>query len=384
MRVTDSMPTPAAKTMLRRSLQLTAGLRSIAGMGTVPLLLVPALIWGLLSGEARPQGDEEAQRTKSIRGHVAGPDGKSQPGAKVFVRNVKNETTTILITDEKGLFAIFGLEPALDYEVHAEFQQLSSRVLAISSMLKRYDNVLNFKLAERVVEEEPAAAPVPMQSVEIPGKGGLQFAGDWYPPPDSEEGRFPAVLLLHGSGETRGVWNSFIQEKLAGNMVGVLNLDLTSGEEESSGSAATPSEADADRMDALLELFEATFAWLEARETIDPYLIGVVGTGLGADLAFLASGKFENVRAAVVVSGNLANVRGVAKRAQDFQPHSILFLATQGDESSTASIAGLEQQTGYPRQTRVFEGSSSRGFEVLAEIPEASDLVVEWLDKRLR
>ena len=378
------MPTPATKAMLRRSLQLTAGLRTIVGMGPAPFLLGLALIWGLVSGEARPQGDEEAPRTKSIRGHVAGPDGKSQPGAKVFVRNVKNETTTILITDEKGLFAIFGLEPALDYEIHAEYQQLSSRVLAISSMLQRYDNVLNFKLAERVVEENPADVPVRMQSVEIPGKGGLHFTGDWYPPPDSEGLRFPAVLLLHGSGETRGVWDTFIREKLAGNMVGVLNLDLNSGEEESSGGAATPSESDPDRMDALLELFEATFAWLEARGTIDPHLIGVVGTGLGADLAFLASGKYENVRAAVVVSGNLANVRGVAERAQDFQPHSILFLATRGDESSTASIAGLEQQTGYPRLTRVFEGSSSRGIEVLAEIPEASDLVVEWLDKRLR
>jgi len=353
-------------------------------MSPALFLLGLALIWGLVSGEARPQGDEEAPRTKPIRGHVAGPDGKSQPGAKVFVRNVKNETTTILITDEKGLFAIFGLEPALDYEVHAEYQQLSSRVLAISSMLQRYDNVLNFKLAERVVEEKPADVPVRVQSVEIPGKGGLRFAGDWYPPPDSQEVRLPAVLLLHGSGETRGVWDTFIREKLAGNMVGVLNLDLNSGEEESSGGAATPSESDPDRMDALLELFEATFAWLEAQGTIDPYLIGVVGTGLGADLAFLASGKYENVRAAVVVSGNLANVRGVAERAQDFQPHSILFLATRGDESSTASIAGLEQQTGYPRLTRVFEGSSSRGIEVLAEIPEASDLVVEWLDKRLR
>ena len=378
------MPASAAKTMFRRSLQLTSGLRTLSRMGPAPVFLFLALIWGLFSGEARPQAEEEGPRPKSIRGHVAGPDGKSQPGAKVFVRNVKNETTTILITDEKGLFAIFGLDPSLDYEVYAEFQQFSSRVLAISSMLKRYDNVLNFKLAERVVEEKPADVPVRMLSVEIPGKGGLRFAGDWYPPPDSEEGRFPAVVLLHGSGETRGVWDTFIRKKLAGNMVGVLNLDLTSGKEESSGGAATPSETDPDRMDALLELFEATFAWLEARGTIDPYLIGVVGTGLGADLAFLASGKYENVRAAVVVSGTLANVRGVAERAQDFQPHSILFLATRGDESSTASIAGLERQTGYPRQTRVFEGSSSRGSEVLAEIPEASDLVVEWLDKRLR
>ena len=384
MRATVPMPAGSAKTMFRRLLKTATGLPALRKTGPAPLLLVLSLTWGLYPGEPRLQADEEAPRTKSIRGHVAGPDGKSQPGAKVFVRNPRNETTTILITDEKGLFAIYGLDPSMTYEVHAEYGQLASKALAISSMLKRYDNVLNFKLAERVVEDEPAPAAVQKESIEIPGKGGLRFAGDWYPPPDSEEGRFPAVVMLHGSGETRGVWDTFIQEKLAGNRVGVLNLDLNSGEEESSGGAATPSKAGPDQMDALLELLQATFAWLEAQGTIDPYLIGVVGTGLGADLAFLASGKYENVRAAVVVSGNLANVRGVAERSQDFQPHSILFLATRGDESSTASIAGLEQQTGYPRLTRVFEGSSSRGYELLAEIPEASDLVLEWLDKRLR
>ena len=315
---------------------------------------------------------------------MTGPDGKSQPGAKVFVRNPKNETTTILITDEKGLFAIFGLDPALNYEIHAEYQQLGSKALAISSMLQRYDNVLNFKLAERVASDEPSDAGVQKQSVEIPGKGGSRFAGDWYPPPDLGEGRFPAVVFLHGLGETRGVWDTFIQERLVGRRVGVLNLDLTAGEEASSGGGGNPAAADPDRIGSLLELIEGTFAWLEARESIDPYLIGVVGTGLGADLAFLASGKYENVRSAVVVSANLANVRGVVERAQDFQPHSILFLATKGDEPSSASIAGLERHTGYPRQTRVFEGSSSRGFEVLAEIPEASELVVEWLGKTLR
>ena len=379
------MPASSANRMVSRVLTPTAGVRKICRVWPAPIFLTLALTWVLIPGEGRLQAqDEDAPRTKSIRGHVTGPDGRSQPGAKVFVRNPKNETTTILITDEKGLFAIFGLDPALNYEVHAEYQQLGSKVLAISSMLQRYDNVLNFKLAERVASDEPSDAGVRKQSVEIPGKGGSRFAGDWYPPPDLGEGRFPAVVFLHGLGETRGVWDTFIQERLVGRRVGVLNLDLTAGEEASSGGADNPAAAGPDRIGSLLELIEGTFAWLEARESINPYLIGVVGTGLGADLAFLASGKYENVRSAVVVSANLANVRGVAEQAQDFQPHSILFLATEGDEPSSASIAGLERQTGYPRQTRVFEGSSSRGFEVLAEIPEAAELVVEWLGKTLR
>ena len=75
---------------------------------------------------------------------------------------------------------------------------LARKFLAISSMLQRYDNVLNFKLAERVASDEPSDAGVQKQSVEIPGKGGSRFAGDWYPPPDLGEGRFPAVVFLHG------------------------------------------------------------------------------------------------------------------------------------------------------------------------------------------
>ena len=73
----------------------------------------------------------------------------------------------------------------------------------------------------------------------------------------------------------------------------------------------------------------------------------------------------------------------MTERVQNFQPHSILYIATQGDSSSTASIADFEKQTGFPRRTQVFEGSSARGIKVLSEIPEASHLVVEWLRRTL-
>ena len=303
------------------------------------------------------------------------------PGAKVFVKNLENDTTTILVTDQKGLYSIYGLVPQLDYEVHAEYQHLSSKTLVVSSMLSRADNVLNFKLSD---SNERSEKGVLKESIEIPGQKGARFVGDWYPPPKSGESRFPAILLLHGSGEKRNVWDAFIEEKLLGRRVGVLNIDLAGHEGVSSEGVGLPSGADSRKIDFLLGLVESALGWLEDRESIDPFRIAVVGTELGADLAFLASGKFENVRSAVVISGNLAQARRIADKIRDFQPHSILYLATQGDESSSASIAGFEQQTGFPRKSRVFEGSSSRGSEVLAEVPEASDLVVEWLSKTLR
>ena len=58
--------------------------------------------------------------TKSIHGHVVDARKRSIVGAKVFIRNVNKKTTTTLITDENGLYAIYGLDPKVDYEVHAE------------------------------------------------------------------------------------------------------------------------------------------------------------------------------------------------------------------------------------------------------------------------
>ncbi len=346
------------------------------------IFLTLALTLSLFPGEATLHAKKKRPpATKSIRGHVAGPDGKSLPGAKVFVRNLEKDTTTILVTDEQGVFSVYGLDPKLDYEVHAEFQQLRSKALTVSSMLSRADNVLNFKLRDR---RERSEKDVLKEAIEIPGKDGVRFVGDWYPPPQSEGARFPAVLLLHGSGETRNVWDAFIEEKLLGRRLGVLNLDLAGHGVGSSEGESRPSTGDSHQIDALPELIEAALRWLEAREFIDPYRIAVVGADLGADLAFLASGKYENVRSAVVISGNWSRARRMVDKIQNFQPHSILYIATQGDESSAASIAGFEQRTGFPRQSRVFEDSSSRGSEVLAEIPETSDLVVEWLGKTLR
>src|SRR5262249_45069851 len=89
---------------------------------------------------------EKIPPTKSIHGRVTDANKNPLAGAKVFVKNLKQKTTTILVTDQDGLYSVAGLDPKVDYEVHAEYGNLQSETKAISSFLNRFDNLFNFEL----------------------------------------------------------------------------------------------------------------------------------------------------------------------------------------------------------------------------------------------
>ena len=93
----------------------------------------------------------------------------------------------------------------------------------------------------------------------------------------------------------------------------------------------------------------AAIQWLKARNDVDVNRIAMIGCELGADLAFLASGKFEEVRSAIVISGDAGNAGVLSKAIPDFQPHSILFIATQGDSQAVEFSSRVRKANGVPR-----------------------------------
>ena len=319
--------------------------------------------------------------TKSIFGQVTDSKGTIIPNVKVFIKDVQNKTITVLITDQEGLYSIFGLDPKHDFQVYAEKGTLSSKSTTVSSFLNRSNNLINLKLISSGDKPAELKKAFIKKDVEISTEEGTKIQGDWYPPSSKYNNSTPAVLLLAGSGERRKVWHTFINEKLLNNDLGVLSIDL----EEVNPSLVdrgslvrNPKYSELSLMD-----IEAAIRWLISQELIDPFRIAIVGVDFGANLAFVASGKHENIRSAVMISGNLNETNQMVKDIPNFQPHSILYIATQGDKSSVSSVADFERQTGFPRQTQIFPGSKSRGSQVLIEIPEASRLVVEWLQKTL-
>ena len=125
----------------------------------------------------------------------------------------------------------------------------------------------------------------------------------------------------------------------------------------------------------------AAIQWLKGRNDVDVNRIAMIGCELGADLAFLASGKYDEVRSAIVISGDAGNAGVLAKAVPDFQPHSILFIAAQGDSQAASSAREFEKRTGFPVRVQLYENSEARGFKILQDIPEAAGLMIDWLKK---
>jgi dienelactone hydrolase len=349
----------------------------------VTAFLVVWVLSRLIGDEPTHADKKRLPPVKSIRGHVMDNRGKSITGAKVFVRNVSKNTTTVLITDENGLFAVYGLDPKVDYEVHAEYGQFVSETKSVSLFLNRYDNVFNFELGPKD-SAGVTSASLSTETVTFPTADQVTLVGDWCRPVvGKKEARFPTVLLLHGFGQDRSVWQDFARNQLLPVGFAVLNLDLrghgASTRQGGSNIAADPSwRSDPTKFCADIE---SAVRWLKSRDEVDPNRIAVMGCDLGADLAFVASGKYEEIRAAISVSGDAQNAKRLAGTDQDFQPHSILYIATQGDSSAAESARQLEKLTGSPVRVQIYEDSEAHGAKILVDLPQVFPLVVDWLKK---
>jgi pimeloyl-ACP methyl ester carboxylesterase len=320
--------------------------------------------------------------TKSIHGHVVDARKRSIVGAKVFIRNVNKKTTTTLITDENGLYAIYGLDPKVDYQVHAEHGKFVSETKSVSSYLDRFDNVFNFELGSNTSNVR-SGTNLSGQAVLLNTADQVKLAGDWYAPSGGGDTKVPAVLLVHGFGQDRRQWDAFVRERLLPAGFAALTLDLRghgASKEKAGASVSAEARWSSDPKQFPLDINTA-IQWLKARSEVDVNRIAMIGCELGADLAFLASGKYEEVRSAVVISGDADNAGALAKSAPDFQPHSILFLATQGDSQAASSAREFEKRTGFPVRVQIYENSEARGIKILQDFPESAGLVIDWLKK---
>jgi pimeloyl-ACP methyl ester carboxylesterase len=326
--------------------------------------------------------DKKPPPTKSIRGHVADAGKKSIAGAKVFVRNVNKNITTVLVTDEAGLYSVYGLDPKVDYEVHAEYRGFASERRAVSSFLNRFDNVFNFELgSEQGAGGSSAAREGPGARVELRAADQVKLGGSWFSPSGGKDTKFPTVLLVHGFGQDSRIWQTFVKDHLLRAGFAALSLDLR-GHGDSAGKSGDRITAERTWISDPKQFpqdIDAALQWLKSREDVDRSRIAMIGCDLGADLAFLASGKYEEIRSAVALSGSVENAKHLAGGIENFQPHSILYVATQGDSAAAESARQLEKLTGFPVRAQIYENSGAHGSEILQGIPEASLLIMDWL-----
>lgn len=117
-----------------------------------PLALIVALgIAASLPSAAQDKKGDAQLRT--IRGTVLDKDETPTPSGVVYLLNLKTQAVKTYIADEAGNYRFSGLDPNVDYEVHAEHNDMTSATRTISSFDSRRDVELVLKLSYKKSEK---------------------------------------------------------------------------------------------------------------------------------------------------------------------------------------------------------------------------------------
>jgi len=145
-------------------------LRSGSSRGFFPVAAVPArdrfllpqvnrilsavLVLGFaLCGSARAQQDQKEPELRTVHGSVVDKGENPVASSVVYLKNVKTQGVKTYIADDSGAYRFSGLDPNVDYEIHAEHNDMTSSVRTISSYDSRRDINLVLKLAHKKVDQ---------------------------------------------------------------------------------------------------------------------------------------------------------------------------------------------------------------------------------------
>jgi hypothetical protein len=103
-----------------------------------------AVFWGML-----PTGADCA-RARTVTGRVVTSDGEAIQGAVVRIKNTRTLHIRSFISEGDGGYHFAGLNPDIDYELHASYRQRASKTKTVSQFESA--EVLRLDL---VLEREP-------------------------------------------------------------------------------------------------------------------------------------------------------------------------------------------------------------------------------------
>ena len=109
------------------------------------MILVALGIALALPSSAQDNKKSDAQ-LRTIRGTVLDKDETPRPSGVVYLLNTKTQAVKTYIADESGNYRFSGLDPNVDYQIHAEHQEMTSSTRTVSSFDSRRDVELVLKL----------------------------------------------------------------------------------------------------------------------------------------------------------------------------------------------------------------------------------------------
>jgi len=107
----------------------------------LPAALV--ICWALFSVPAYPQSSQ----LRTVHGEVVDKSDNPAPASVVYLLNTKTQAVRTYFADDRGEYHFSGLDPNVDYEVHAEHGKMISSTHKVSSYDSRRDIDMTLKLA---------------------------------------------------------------------------------------------------------------------------------------------------------------------------------------------------------------------------------------------
>jgi protocatechuate 3,4-dioxygenase beta subunit len=109
------------------------------------------LLLGVVAGAAAQSRDEKKREAqlRTVRGTVIDKDDTPVPSSVVYLENLKTQAGRTYIADDKGQYRFSGLDPNVDYEIHAVHGNLESPKRSVSSLDSRKEIVIQLKLNKK-------------------------------------------------------------------------------------------------------------------------------------------------------------------------------------------------------------------------------------------
>ena len=104
--------------------------------------LCAAVFFVLLAFSASAQQNE----LRTVHGTVLDKSENPVASAVVYLKNVRTLAVKTYISDHAGEYRFSGLDPNVDYEIHAEDDKMTSNTRTVSSFDSRKEIVVSLKL----------------------------------------------------------------------------------------------------------------------------------------------------------------------------------------------------------------------------------------------
>jgi hypothetical protein len=112
---------------------------------TLSLCLAVAIPIG---ANAKSQKKGEAQ-LRTVHGSVLDKSENPVPSSVVYLKNLRTQAVKTYIADDTARYRFSGLDPNVDYEIHAEHDDATSPIRTISSYDTRRDIEATLKLSRK-------------------------------------------------------------------------------------------------------------------------------------------------------------------------------------------------------------------------------------------